>query len=309
MLKRNSRRRRRESLVPKRFRPAPVELRPRQEAATPVPRSTGRRLRWVRPLAVAGLLVASFAWTVASPERAERLTATTASLQGWAAEATLDAQQAWDRHLRAGAVVDAYAALEAEHQRLRIEAQRLRAVEQEHRRLSALLGISEAHALEGLAARVIARGGSGRQTLRLDLGAEHGVRAGLAVVSAEGVVGQVVSVGEGWSEVLAVTDPLHGCTARIADLNLHGTVRGTASALSMDHVLARHQVEAGALVVTTGEGGVFPPDLPLGTVASSAPQLGGPFLAITVEPLAPPELLSEVLVVTDAPPPSELANR
>lgn len=295
MLK-NARPQPRDTLLPKAFRPAPVELR----GATPKPAVTreSRALSWLRPIAVGGVLVASLAWTLASPGRAAQVAGATARVQEAFAVGLEGARTEWDRHLRAGAVVDAHAALQAEHRRLRIEVQRLRAVEREHARLADLLRVAEAHALVGVGARVVARGGGGRRTLRLDAGVERGLRPGLAVLGPEGVVGQLVTVGEGWSDVLAVTDPLHGSAARLAETGVVGTVRGTSDGLAMDHVLARYPVVPGEQVLTTGEGGVFPPGLPLGHVVEVAPDLGGPFLAIRVAPAAPPELLSEVYVVT-----------
>jgi rod shape-determining protein MreC len=62
----------------------------------------------------------------------------------------------------------------------------------------------------------------------------------------------------------------------------------------------------GAPVLTSGEGGVFPRGLPLGTVTAVSLD-DGPFLAIEVAPAARPGTLAEVLVL--AGPPGELARR
>src|SRR5690606_41267296 len=136
-----------------------------------------------------------------------------------------------------------------------------REIEAEGRRLAHVLQARGGWGLEGVAARVIAHGGGGRTTLRLDAGVERGVAPGLAVVGARGVVGQVVAAGTGWSDVLGLTDPTHGLAGAIDD-GPRGVLRGTRTGLAMDQVLSSHEVVLGAPVTTTGASGVFPPGVP-----------------------------------------------
>ena len=125
---------------------------------------------------------------------------------------------------------------------------------------------------------MIARGAGGRETLRIDAGTERGVASGLAVVGANGVVGQVLDAGTGWADVLCVTDPSAGLAGAIEG-GPHGTLRGTRTGLAMDHVLARHAIVPGMRVIATGEGGLFPAGALVGVVTRAEPDPGTPFLA------------------------------
>jgi len=257
---------------------------------------------------VAGLLAALALVTLISRTGADSAKSSLTSVQGSVAAGVDGARRAWARHLRTTAVADSLHDLERDQQRLRVELLHLRGLDAERRRLVHLLQMRDGHGLEAVAARVVARGGGGRQTLRLDVGAERGIEPQMAVIGARGVVGQVLDAGTGWTDVLALTDPTHGF-AGVLETGHHGTLRGTGRGLAMDHVLARTEVAPGSLVTTSGEGGVFPPGLPVGHVASVGPETGTPFLGIEVTPLAPPEILDEVLVVTGRTDASELAIR
>ncbi|MBW2255174.1 MAG: rod shape-determining protein MreC [Deltaproteobacteria bacterium] len=257
---------------------------------------------------MAGLLSALALGTVVSGAGADRVRSSFTSLQGEVAAGADGARRAWARHLRTTAVADSLHNLERDQDRLRMEVLHLRGLDAERRRLAHLLQMRDRHGLEAVSAHVVARGGGGRQTLRLDVGAEHGIGPRMAVLGARGVVGQVLDTGTGWTDVLALTDPTHGF-AGVLETGHHGTLRGTGLGLAMDHVLARTEVVSGSLVTSSGEGGVFPPGLPVGRVASLTPEVGTPFLMIEVRPLAPPELLDEVLVVTGRADESELAIR
>lgn len=283
------------------FRPAPVELGARDH-----------RIGWstLRPLLVGAVLLCLAAAVTSSASRMEAFKRGSTAVQVRVAEGIDASRAAWDKHLRTARVAEALDNLRIEHARLGLELQRLRAVEAEHERLLSLLEVERAAALDGVGARVVARpGGGGRQTLRLDGGTERGIAPGMAVLSPDGVVGQVISAGEGYSDVLALTDPSHGLAGVLEEGRNHGTLRGTGRGLALDHVLTRLPVAVGERVLTSGEGGVFPPDWPVGEVVSVGPDAASPFLAIEIAPFAAPELLDEVLVVRGLAPAPELAVR
>lgn len=299
----------RDDLESKPFRPAAVELRPR--TGPPAPnrhQKTSDRWSWLRPVALVGLLGVLSAATVLSATGTDRITGAVTEVQTRVAETAEGARRAWDRHLRTTAVAVDHHNLQRDHARLRMEVMHLRSLERERGRLVDLLQMSGQEGLQGVGARVVARGGGGRRTLRVDAGTEKGIRPGLAVISRSGVVGQVLDAGTGWADVLCLTDPEHGLAA-VLEGGPHGTLRGTRDGLALDHVLARTEVGVGTPVFTSGEGGVFPADLPVGVVVSARPDRGTPFLHVDVEPVAPPDLLDEVMVVTGRTERPEIAIR
>lgn len=295
---------------PKSFRPVRVALRPREDGRTAPPaaprRAFAHRLAWLRPLVVVAALGALGASLLVGGPGGDRITGWLADTQGIVAHGAVRAERVARGQL---ALLTSIADLEAQNARLRWEVRDLRERDRERMSLGRMLDLSERADLVGVGARVVARGVGGRQTVRIDTGTERGVAAGLAVIGPNGIVGQVLDAGPGWADVLCVTDPMAGLAGRI-DGGPHGILRGTRTGLAMDHVLARHTVAPGALVLATGEGGVFPAGQVVGVVRAVEPQPGTPFLAIAIDAVSPPDLLDEVLVVTGARPPGpEVANR
>lgn len=179
---------------------------------------------------------------------------------------------------RAVARVQSYVGLAGELERLELENKQLkrwewtaRRLERKLTRLRALLKAVEDPALGYVTARVIAdsRGPFVRSIL-VNAGRTQGVRAGLAVIDASGLVGRTVEAGASTARVLLVTD----LNSRVPVLVgpggvravLSGTNRGSPT-LSFLPVNAR--VRAGDLVVTSGHGGLLPRGLPIGVVVET----------------------------------------
>ena len=241
---------------------------------------------------VVGLSVA----VVASASGTQAFKSATAGAQEWFAVQSATAVQGWDRHLAQGKVVDQLAAMTRERDALALEVMELRAVQREHGRLVTLLDMAEGQGLTGVAGRVIARPTTGRATLRIDSGSVVGVALGQAVVAHDGLIGQVVDVGPEWADVLLARDPLHSAAVVVEGTEVHGTLRGTGTDLLVDHVIAGTDVQPGAIVLTSGEGDVFPIGITVGTVEYVS-RSTGPLLHIEVTPASRPALLAEVFVV------------
>ena len=171
-------------------------------------------------------------------------------------------------------------------------------------RLRGLVGLSERAEGRVLAASVIGRGTSPRfHTVRIDRGSREGVEAGMAVVVPQGAVGQVLRVSAHYSDVLLLSDGLSAAGAVVQRTRLRGVVAGTGGdELSLAFVRRRDHadVQPGDLLVGSGEDGVFPMGVALGTVLAVAVPDTGLFLDVTVEPTVGIERLDEVLVVLDA---------
>lgn len=169
--------------------------------------------------------------------------------------------------------------LRAENARLRAENERLRQWQQaalrldaENRSLRALLNFKSDPAARYITARVIADpGGAFARTLVVTAGRRDGVRKGLAVVAGEGLVGRVVAVGEWSARILLVTDINARIPVVLESSRQRAVMGGDNSPRPRLHYLPPEAaVQVGDRVVTSGHGGVFPPGLPVGVVASVA---------------------------------------
>ena len=109
------------------------------------------------------------------------------------------------------------------------------------------------------------------RTLLIDCGSRKGVQIRDGVMGVHGVVGYVVRVFSGFSQVLWIEDPMFALEGRLQDSGQKGLVRGQGAghSLELEYIPALSSVERGAHVVTSGEDGYFPPEEPIGTVVQS----------------------------------------
>lgn len=184
-------------------------------------------------------------------------------------------------------------------ERLRIEQVRLSEDAAQARRLQALLGFKEQFISQTVAAQVIGSSGSDQSHLvYIDKGSSNGIKPDMAVITPDGIVGKVLSVYHGYSQVLLINDPSSGVGAILESSRLQGILQGTAAGETMlKYVMSDEKVVAGERVLTSGGDRIFPKGLPVGAVQQTNPG-SDLFLNIRVKPAADLGRLEEVLVVT-----------
>lgn len=110
-------------------------------------------------------------------------------------------------------------------------------------------------------------------TLVINKGQRDGIKPNMPVVAFSsgclGLVGKTITVGYQSSLVRTILDPLCRVAVMFKDTRYKGILSGTGAAsgfLEMDLVKksALDELAAGALVVTSGLGGIFPKDIPVG---------------------------------------------
>jgi rod shape-determining protein MreC len=194
---------------------------------------------------------------------------------------------------RAGDHARLEAGVARERERARSEAARADALAAENSRLAALLDLDGPSAGDGVAARVVAtdvaRSGG---TLVLDRGSGQGIRAGMPVVAAGGLVGRVVEVGPRHSLVLPLAAPASAVGVRAGAAGATGIAQGVGGpTLRLDLLDPGAPLESGDLAVTSGlRHSRFPAGLPVGRVSGSRGQF-------VVAPFAPPDRLEVVKVL------------
>ncbi len=121
-----------------------------------------------------------------------------------------------------------------------------------------------------LSARVIGdNSGAYVRSLAVNLGAENGLRDGQAAMGPRGLVGRVVQTGESTARVLLLTDLNARIPVVLEDSRQRAVLGGDNSDRPrLLHLPPEFEIATGARVVTSGHGGMFPPGLPVGTVAS-----------------------------------------
>ena len=184
-------------------------------------------------------------------------------------------------------------------------------LEQENAHLRELLQMSRRVETRSIAADILynAPDPFARKVI-LDRGAQQGVEPGLAVVDANGVIGQVTRVHPIQAEVTLLTDRNQSIPVSVVRNGVRGVLYGVGRGmLEMRHVLADVDIRPGDQLVTSGLDGVFVPGLPVATV-TRVNRDADAFARIDCEPLAAIERSVQVLVVGRAaypppPPPPE----
>lgn len=184
-------------------------------------------------------------------------------------------------------------------------------LERENVQLRSLLEMSQRIGVRSVAADVLydAPDPFARKVI-LDRGAQQGIEPGLAVVDAQGVLGQVTRVYPIQSEVTLLTDRNQAIPVKVVRNGLRGVLFGVGQGrLELRFVLASADVQPGDQLVTSGLDGVFLPGLPV-AVVGTVDREADAFARIACTPLAGVERSTQVLVIgrevlPPPPPPQE----
>lgn len=138
------------------------------------------------------------------------------------------------------------------------------------------------------------------KTVLIDRGSLVGVEKDQPVVTADGLVGRVISVSPISSRVLLITDERHGAGAVVAqttESRLVGVLKGKDHALCELRIIAEGgKLENGEQVITSGQDQLYPRGLLIGRV-KNLPGSGVIPPAVDVEPAAALQKLETVAVL------------
>lgn len=169
----------------------------------------------------------------------------------------------------------AYFNLRNENERLRSALEQMQqwqtavvTLQNENRELHNLLHFKTEPAQSYISARVIAdTGGAFVRSMIVTAGKLDGVREGMAVMSGDGLIGRVIEAGDWSSRILLITDLNSRIPVTIAGTGERAILTGDNSASPRLLYLPQDSiVKAGAQLFTSGHGGIFPPNLPVGVV-------------------------------------------
>ncbi|NWF55188.1 MAG: rod shape-determining protein MreC [Syntrophaceae bacterium] len=182
---------------------------------------------------------------------------------------------------------------------LQEENNRLREALQTDERLRKLSAWQAQYPHKSRVAQIYARGPSSWvKTLMINKGEKDGVAKDMAVVIAEGVVGRVIEVSPGTAKVLLVTDANSAIDVIVQGSRVQGILEGTIEEVCiLKYVQKNEEVQEGDVVVTSGQGGIFPKGLVVGKVSGVDRKRHGIFQYIEVTPSVDLSKLEEVLVL------------
>lgn len=188
---------------------------------------------------------------------------------------------------------------------LQVEIVRLREIERDYYRLSGLVNYASEHPDQTLVtADVIGKDTSSyNRWVIINRGARDGIQVGNPVISDLGLVGRVEEVAATVAWVRLANDPGSLINGRVQDTRAEGLVVGQLQgSLRMEKISQEFLIEAGDLVLTSGLGGAFPPDIVIGQVTSVRNPPAELFQEAEIRPTVDFENLDVVSVITDFQP-------
>jgi rod shape-determining protein MreC len=167
--------------------------------------------------------------------------------------------------------------LRQDNRELRIQAWQAEEAARENDRLRKLLGWQRQAPWKLKLARVVLHEPSNWwRTVQIDLGSRDGIHVNQPVLTADGLVGRISSVSLTRSQVLLLGDPGCKVAAQVENATHDAGVVGTSGPLNsefveMGYLSGSANLKPGQLVRTSGNGGIFPANIPIGTVVDSHP--------------------------------------
>ncbi|MGB8635155.1 MAG: rod shape-determining protein MreC [Rhodanobacteraceae bacterium] len=181
---------------------------------------------------------------------------------------------------------------------------RLQALAEQNRRYRQLLAVKDRLGLKVQVARLVGVDlGPYRHRVMVGVGSNQGVRVGMTVMDAHGVMGQVVEIGRNTAQVMLITDPKHAIPVVDERTNLRVIAHGTGSPdhLQISAIPLSADVRAGDRLVTSGLGGRFPAGFPVARIDQVRVDVDGMFELASATPTANLGKSTDVLLLRDQP--------
>ena len=190
--------------------------------------------------------------------------------------------------------------LRNEHLVYQARLQKLALLEAENDRLHTLLSSAQRIEQRVLVAEMLAVDlDPFRQNILINKGRRHEVYVGQPVIDARGIMGQITQVSSNSATALLISDPSHSIPVRVVRNGLRtiATGMGTPERIKLNYIPGNGDIEIGDILVSSGLGGRFPVDLPVGRVSDVRRPPGKAFATVYAEPAAGLDRSHEILLV------------
>jgi rod shape-determining protein MreC len=134
----------------------------------------------------------------------------------------------------------------------------------------------------------------------INSGSDAGLRRGMPVVTQQGLIGRITAVTAGASRVQLLTDPASTVNVRLEPTQSQAVLVGQITAdVLLDMIPQDANVQPGDLVLTSGLGGGYPPNLLVGQVSNIRSSDQEIFQRASVQPAVDFSQIEIVLVITN----------
>jgi rod shape-determining protein MreC len=131
----------------------------------------------------------------------------------------------------------------------------------------------------------------------------------MPVIAPAGVIGRVQRVYGKYADVVLAVDPQSSIDVIVPRTGSRGVLKGLGGdnvySCKIEYLLKNEEVREGDVIVTSGLGGVFPRDLPVGTIRKIEKKEYGMYQDVEVAPAVDFSHIGAVLVILAPPPPPD----
>ena len=237
----------------------------------------------------------------------EILSVAVAPFQRAAAAVSNGVSSLWEKYTNIDAILEENEKLTAENAELRGQMVDYDKLKAENEAYKALTNIQEQHPEMSYVSSFVI----GRDPLdsfygfTLDQGSLDGVEANDAITSDEGyLLGVVTEVDLTSCKVMTILHPSFNAAGVVSRTRDNGIITGSAD-YAADGLCILSNLSRGTLtkandqVITTGLGGVFPPDVLVGVVQELVPEASGKSTIAVLKPGADPRTVKHVFIITN----------
>ena len=237
----------------------------------------------------------------------EILSVAVAPFQRAAAAVSNGVSSLWEKYTNIDAILEENEKLTTEKAELRQQMVDYDRIKAENEAYKALTNIQEQHPEMSYVSSFVI----GRDPLdsfygfTLDQGSLDGVEANDAITSDEGyLLGVVTEVDLTSCKVMTILHPSFNAAGVVSRTRDNGIITGSADyaaeGLCILSNLSRSTLtKANDQVITTGLGGVFPPDVLVGVVQELVPEASGKSTIAVIKPGADPRTVKHVFIITN----------
>ena len=216
------------------------------------------------------------------------------------------AASVWEKYTSIDDVMDRNEQLEAENAELRQQMVDYDRIKAENDAYKALARIQDTNSEASYVSAFVI----GRDPLdefggfTLDQGSTDGVAVNDAIISDRGyLLGVVVEVNATSCKVMTILHPSFNAAGVVSRTRENGILNGNTTyaadgLCTLTNLERSTETRAGDQVITTGLGGVFPPDLLVGTVQDVVPEASGKSSIAVVRPGVDPRTAKHVFIIT-----------
>ena len=138
------------------------------------------------------------------------------------------------------------------------------------------------------------------QYMIIDKGSNDGIRYGMPVVTQQGLVGRIDAVIGNASRVELISDAKSVVNVRLQSANVDAQVRGSITGeMSLEMVPQATDVQVGEVILTSGLGGTYPPNIFVGQVLTMQTKQNTLFQTGSVQPMVDFSRINAVLIITN----------